>query len=291
MPVKELLPCWVLLAVLISGCGDAAAPSKPGGPPTPVAPVDTSNPPITAAELRRRLGANEQAAFREDGGRIVGVQLAGSGVTDLSPLAGLPIEVLDLRGLDSSDLSPLKGLPLRELYAEETQVRDLSPLAGLPLAKLYLSDTRVSDLSPLAGMELEELNLVGTRVRNVEPLANARLGTLWLRNTSVHDLTPLAATGLVSLDIEGTPVNDLRPLAEMTSLRRLNIARSAVQDLTPLAGLQLQRLVFTPSQITAGLDVVREMPSLTALGTRFEEESDTLPPAEFWRKLDAGEIK
>lgn len=287
--MKVFVPWWVLLMASFAGCGDAAAPSKPEAPPTRVAPVDTSNPPITAAELRRRLGANEQAAFREDGGRIVAAQLSGSGVTDLSPLAGLPIEVLDLRGLAISDLAPLKDLPLRELYAEETQVRDLSPLAGLPLAKLYLSHAPVSDVSPLAGMELEELNLVGTRVRDLEPLANARLGTLWLRNTSVHDLTPLAATGLVSLDIEGTPVTDLRPLAEMTSLRRLNIARSAVQDLSPLAGLELQRLIFTPSQIKSGLDVVREMPSLTALGTQFEEDSDAIPPAEFWRKLDAGD--
>jgi hypothetical protein len=91
--------------------------------------------------------------------------------------------------------------------------------------------------------------------------------------------------------VEGTPVSDLTPLAGMTSLRRLNIARTGITDLTPLGGLQLERLIFTPSKIERGLEAVRGMTSLTALGTRFEDASDTLPPDQFWEKLDAGEIR
>jgi hypothetical protein len=291
MSLKRFRSGLLMLLVLLAGCDDAVAPTKPEEPPTRVAPVDTANPPITAAELRRRLGASEQAAFRDDAGQIVEAHLAGSGVTDLVALKGLPLRVLDVRGLPVADLSPLEGMPLQEFYAEETGARDLKPLGGLPLKKLYLSHTGVSDLAPLAGMELDELNLVGTRVRDLEPLSKVRVGTLWLRSTSTYDLSPLSNLELVSLDVERTPVSDLRPLADMTSLRRLNIARTAVTDLAPLAGLRLERLVFTPSQIQSGLDIMRDMPSLTKLGTRFEDDSDIFSAEEFWKKLDAGELR
>lgn len=281
----------LLLTAILAGCDDAEPTAKRDDPPTRVAPVDTAEPEVTPAELRRRLGANDRAVFRDDAGRIVQAHLAGSGVTDLSPLEGLPLEVLDVRGLPVSDLSALEGMPLRELYAEETRVSNLGPVAGLPLTKLYLSDTPARDLSPLAGVELDELNLVRTQVSDLKPLETSRLGTLWLRDTDVHDLSPLTAAGLVSLDVEGTPVSDLRPLSGLASLRRLNIARTAVTDLTPLAGLRLERLIFTPSRITCGLDAVRAMPSLTRLGTQFEDEHDELEAPEFWRKLDAGEIR
>jgi Leucine-rich repeat (LRR) protein len=140
-------------------------------------------------------------------------------------------------------------------------------------------------------MTLEELNLVGTQVSDLDPLASVEIGTLWLRDTPMSDLAGLAGKSLVSLDVEGTSVRDLKPLAGMSSLRRLNIARTAVADLTPLSGLQLERLIFTPSKIERGLEAIRGMSSLNALGTQFEDASDTLPPDEFWQKLDAGQIR
>ncbi len=54
------------------------------------------------------------------------------GVTDLSPLAGLPIQVLSLSGTDVKDLTPLKSMPLTELRLDGcAKIADLTPLKSL----------------------------------------------------------------------------------------------------------------------------------------------------------------
>nr|MDQ3625132.1 hypothetical protein [Verrucomicrobiota bacterium] len=144
------------------------------------------------------------------------------------------------------------------------------------------------DLKPLAGMPLAELQLVGTQVKSIEPLRGAPLEGLWLNDTAVADLAPLTQSPLVSLTLHRAPVSDLSPLSGIKSLRRLHIAETRVHDLTPLRGLSLERLIFTPSQIKTGLEVVRGMPSLQELGTTLEGK---IAPDGFWRLLDAGQLK
>jgi hypothetical protein len=75
------------------------------------------------------------------------------------------------------------------------------------------------------------------------------------------------------------------------TLKRLNIAGSAVSDLRPLAGLSLTRLIFTPSKIEHGIEIVRGMQSLEALDVQFEDADAVLRPDEFWHKYDAGDFK
>ena len=114
---------------------------------------------------------NGRAQFRIESGRVVILELSGTGITDLSPLKQMLVQILDLRGLPITDLSSLEGMSLAQLYLEDTGVEDLSPLKGMPLVKLYVSNTKVKDLKPLHGMPLEYLNLFGTRVDDLTPLS------------------------------------------------------------------------------------------------------------------------
>jgi hypothetical protein len=78
------------------------------------------------------------------------LDLYGTGVSDLTPLAGLTgLHTLHLSRTDVSDLAPLAALTgLQSLYLYGTGVSDLTPLAGLTgLHTLHLSDTSVSDAS------------------------------------------------------------------------------------------------------------------------------------------------
>jgi Leucine-rich repeat (LRR) protein len=102
---------------------------------------------------------------------------------------------------------------------------------------------------------------------------------LWLNATPVIDISPLASCTLMSLTLEGTKVANLRPLSRMISLKRLHIGQTPVSDLTPLKDLKLERLIFTPGNITRGLDVVRNMKTLTELGATLETK---MPPEQFW---------
>ena len=107
----------------------------------------------------------------------------------------------------------------------------------------------------------------------------------------MKDLAPIAEHGLVSLDVQGSAINDLSSLVKMTSLKRLNISQTDVTDLTPLAGLELSRLIFSPEKITKGIEAVRNMASLQELDTSFEGNSRPMSPSEFWERYDAGEFK
>jgi hypothetical protein len=62
-----------------------------------------------------------------------------------------------------------------------------------------------------------------------------------------------------------------------------------ISDLSPLEGMNLNALLFTPKNITKGLDVIRQMKSLKTIGVGLGD-NDEFSPAEFWKKYDAGEF-
>jgi hypothetical protein len=51
----------------------------------------------------------------------------------------------------------------------------------------------------------------------------------------------------------------------------------------------LTEIRFTPKSITKGIDLIRQMKSLQTIAVGCEAK-DEFPPAEFWRKYDAGEF-
>jgi internalin A len=140
-------------------------------------------------------------------------------------------------------------------------------------------------------MSFQQLNLIDTQIADLEWCRSIpSIGILWLRGTPVTNLTPLQDVPITSLDIEDTSVSDLSPLSEMPDLRRLSIINTDVTDLWPLTDLQLSRLLFIPSKIETGIEAVRNMRSLTELGTQTIDESNAVPAAEFWQRYDAGEF-
>ncbi|MBX3447971.1 MAG: hypothetical protein KF777_00340 [Planctomycetaceae bacterium] len=270
-----------------------AASGEPPAAPS-AAPLPKSGDEISA-ELQQAMEAanpgydssNGQFLVRE--GVVTAAEFTDPSVTSLAPLAGLKLEYLGLRGCPVNDLAPLRGMPIQELYLEGTKVTDLSALAGMPLRTLWLNESPVADLGPIAESGISYLNLLGTKVENLTPLAKLPLDSLWLNDTPVSDISPLRSLKLVSLTLHRSAVEDLSPLAAMGTLQRLHIAETPVQDLTPLANLRLQRLIFSPEKITAGLDAIRKMPSLTELDIEFREPQ-RWSPDEFWQRHDAGEL-
>ena len=109
---------------------------------------------------------------------------------------------------------------------------------------------------------------------------------LWLTDCPVENISALKTVPLVSVTLHRTKVKDLSPLTG-TALQRLHIAETPVTDLSPLKGMQLTRLVFTPANITAGIEVAKSLP-LQEIGTRFDDGAkDLQPPASFWPSYDA----
>ena len=144
------------------------------------------------------------------------------------------------------------------------------------MTSVYLSDTSITD----AGIryfknckDLRQLNLQNTRVTDagLTEFNNWKsIGHANLSNTRISHLNALS----------GVP------------LKFLSIVDTAVTDLTPLKGLELEEIRFTPRNITNGIEIIREIKSLKKIGIRayFHEVKDVWPSAEFWERYDKGEF-
>jgi len=294
------------LALALVGCGGDKQEDvevKPAAPVVEVAeaavePAKPAKPKywsdvlLHAAIREVNPGYSGNGEFQIDDGKVTAVRLAQCGVTNITPLAGMELAMLDLQACPVQSIEAVKGMPLQALFLDSTVVEDLSPLKGnATLQQLYIDRTNVKDLSPLKGMPISVLNLVGTRIGDLSALSGMPLRQLWLTDCKISDVSPLAQCPMESLTLHRTDVADLSPLASMRTLQRLHIGETPVTDLSPLEGLPLQRLVFTPGQITKGTEVLKAMPSLQKIGTAFEDDVDTtMPPAQFWQKYDAGEF-
>jgi Leucine-rich repeat (LRR) protein len=210
-------------------------------------------------------------------------------VADLTPLIGMPLAKLGIQGTKVRDLSPLKGMKLRELCLDGTAVADLSALDGMPLTLFRCPNTKVADVAPLKGMLIEELEISGTAVSDLSPLRGMPLKVLlcWASwGPRLRDLSPLKGMPLRTLDVEGNYIVELDPLRGMP-LKELYCADTSVTDLTPLEGMRLELLSFTPKNIRSGIGVVRAMSSLTGIGGY---KLSLLKPDDFWKRYDAGEF-
>ena len=69
---------------------------------------------------------------------------------------------------------------------------------------------------------------------------------------------------------------------------RLHVYNSSFADLRPLQDMPLVDVRLDPRNITQGLDVLRNLPSLKTFGIN---GTQAWPAAEFWERYDKGEIK
>ena len=94
---------------------------------------------------------------------LVQLDLRGTLVSDISPLAGLSgLRVLNLRGTLVDDLTALEGLQALDILdVGETWISDISPLTDLPaLRRLDIGQTQIKSLEPALRMSnLDWINL------------------------------------------------------------------------------------------------------------------------------------
>jgi serine/threonine-protein kinase len=179
-----------------------------------------------------------------------------------------------------------------ELGFVADHVTDISPVrvfAGLKEFRCYGGGPRkgrLSDLSPLRGMSLKGLNCWSTQVSDLSPLTGMPLESLSCGFTMVSDLSPLKSCPLSVLLCDETKVSDLSPLTGMP-LHTLFCNDAPVSDFSRLRGMKLRSVGFTPKGVTRGLDVIREMKTIETIGVNWQGK---LPPAQFWKKYDAGEF-
>jgi eukaryotic-like serine/threonine-protein kinase len=119
-------------------------------------------------------------------------------------LVGLPIIHINLSGSNVKDLSPLRGMPLQVLdLSRTTGLTSLDDLVGMQIDVLDVSHTDIQRIEALRGMHFQLLDISGMRRANVRWLemlrANCIIQTLVI--TKRHYNSP----GLIS-ELEGWTV-------------------------------------------------------------------------------------
>ena len=212
-----------------------------------------------ARELTVRLrGAVQSKLPLLRGIPAVAIWMPETDARDLTPLAGLALEELDLSRTMVAKLDALRNMPLRLLSLDRTQVEDLLPLRGSPLEELHLSHTPVSSISSLRTMPLRKLDIGHTKVANLQPLATVPLRELDASGTPVADLSALEHLPLTTVRLDDTRVVDLTPL-HGAPINTLSLARTPVTS--------LEALTQTPITVLSlsGCTQIRDLTPLTKL--------------------------
>ncbi len=152
---------------------------------------------------------------------------------------GLRLDLSNNPGL--TDLTPIADMPVKELILRSTSVQNLGPLRNMKLRVLDLSNTPFSAINSIRPELMIVLSLGGTKVKDLANLVNfPLLTTLDLSDTEVEDLTPLEKTVVSSLNLAGcSKVKTLNPLLRMKSLHSLVVS----PDLPGLHGLRYARWI------------------------------------------------
>lgn len=251
-------------------------------------------------ELLSAMGSATERALLTDLSPLRGLPLSvlditNTAVTDLSPLRGCPLASLTISRCPVTDLSPLRGSTLRRFTATDCPVRDLSALSGSTVVDLGLTGTAVADLSPLSKLRLEHLHLSGTRVSDLSPLqGTTSLSILWISETDVADLSPLRGVPLRFLRIDGTAVSDLGPIRGVR-LEQLSMLATPVTDLSPLTEQRWMtdlQVDLRPWHDPANLELLAVLPKLRTINRR--ARAAYLGPArqasEAWRRWVADTV-
>jgi len=243
--------------------------------------------PLWQEKLNAWLGKDApKLKVRTDGG--LALSLTRLGVSDLSPLRGMPLATIELGYTNVTDLSPLKGMPLVGLNIERTKISDLSPLAGMRLAWISMADAPVSDLTPLRGMPLDTFTAQTLTLTDISPLRDSPLtSTVRLEGSRVTDLSPLAGKKIArELWLPGGALKNLSVIRDMP-VKELHLMSTGQPPEFVDWLLEMKRLErISINRATPGLERLRTHPSLKILGHDTNNIVGYLAVAEYWRTYD-----
>ena len=248
-------------------------------------------------------GFDGSETHKIEGGVVKELCFAADNVGDIAPLrvlAGLNTLICDGSEPGTgrlSDLSPLAGMPLTELRCDHTAVSDLTPVKEMNLTVLRFTPKKIT-----AGIEairqMKSLKTIGCWERDLfspaefwkkfdagefgKPLTNINDPAFqqWMKEVAAlpaeHQLeavakklrelnpgfdgkltagnqlgTPRIEKGVVvELGIIGANVTDISPLRALGGLRNLCCATGKLSDLSPLKGMKLDVLAFGQTPVS-----------------------------------------
>jgi Leucine-rich repeat (LRR) protein len=111
---------------------------------------------------------------------IIGSGPGNGKLTDISPIRGLPLTVLNVwENPKLADMSPVVGMKLTLFQAGDTAIEDITPFEGMPITTFAVNNCRVRDLTPVRTMpKLNYLRCDGCPITSLEPLMGSTIRKL-----------------------------------------------------------------------------------------------------------------
>ena len=247
--------------------------------------------PLWQAKLNAWLGKSApKLKLANDGG--FELELIEMGITDLTPLKGMPLASLNLSyNRELADLSPLVGMPLRKLEIQRTRAGDLSPLKGMRLESISVADAPVSDLSPLRGMPLTSVSAQTRSVEDIGPLSESPLTNyVRLEGSRVTDLAPLAGKKIAHFWLPDGQLKNLSVIRGMP-LKELHMRDVGQQPELMDLVMSLPNLeLLTIDRSVAGFERLRTHPTLKILGHDRNNLARYLAVSDYWPAYDAEKV-
>jgi internalin A len=198
-------------------------------------------------------------------GKLTRINISKSNISDISPLAGLPLVHLDLSDNHITDLTPLAGITTLStlvLYRQSPDyITDISPLDNLTaLTLLDLEANKIADVNPLRKMKLlRYLHLKDNRLTTIEPLTD--ISALELVNLSLNaltDLSPLTSSkGITTLYADANRITSLDFLSELKNITHISLNRNRISDLTPLDNLTTPKYLSFDMNYITDIEILR----------------------------------
>ena len=215
------------------------------------------------------------------------VELSGMEITNLNGMEKFKkLHTLSLSDTAVSDISPLATLSLQVLELKSSgsgQLTSLEPIRGITsLVRVNLTNNSISDISPLGGSTgMSELILTGNNVSDLTVISGmTSLKSLKLDYCPVSDISALSGLGsLQVLSMQNCRISSVSALAGLGSLRELYLDGNSISDLSPLAGLKnLGYLYISGNNVTA--DNVRALQEALPNCNIYTDLDLSLPEAE-----------
>lgn len=181
-------------------------------------------------------------------------------ITDLIPLANLPIEILEFNGSAVSDISTISTFPdLRIINAENNNISDISAFQDLR----YVQDVRIgsnpiTDLDPLGGKN----DLIQLHIGNID---------------APYLTTIITLPSLAYLSINDNNLTNISLLQYIPSLRSVNITNNDITSLEPLRNLPALETIYADNNNISSAEPLSNVQSLTTAYFNNNSITDVTP--------------
>lgn len=148
--------------------------------------------------------------------------VAGQHISDLTPLAGLPLIEINLDGNPLVDISPLRFCAFLTIaHFDNTYVSDVTPLRYLSnLDTIHIQYTSVDSIKQLEGMPIGSLHIFGAPAKDYENLAAIpNLSYVYVSHLTPEELDTICAVEqLKNLTVHDTDLVDFEPFTRIKNL-------------------------------------------------------------------------